>query len=184
MNTNQIATIWQTIGHNTIGTDSQWFWSFAQFVTVLIGLVFIYHQLKLQRMANSLSSLAEFENSWKSQEMMAARQEICGNVCDPKGGGTQSAERISCFFETLGLYLSRKVFDRAIIWELYSYYVEHYWPILKPKITEMRKGDPTIYTAFEALHDKMRVFSEKRGAPSHEKSPEMLLEFAKSELEK
>jgi len=183
MNTNQVASIWHTIGHNIIGNDSQWFWAFAQFLTVLIGLVFIYHQLKLQRMANSLSSLAGFETSWKSPEMFAARRETCQNFCEPKKGGTQSAERIAGFFETLGLYHERKVFSTDLIWELYSFYVENYWPILKPKIVEMRKGDSTIYTAFEQLYENTKAFSRKRGAPYDSKSQQVLIDFAKSELE-
>lgn len=183
MKTNQITSVWDTIGKNVIGNDSQWLWSFAQFLTVLIGLFFIYHQIKLQRMANSLSSLTAFEDGWKATEMYAARQETCKNFGENRKGGIQSAERIACFFETLGLYHERKVFETLLIWELYSSYVEHYWPILKPRIVEMRQADCTIYTAFEALYDAMNSISRKRRAPFGEKSRAQLLEFAASELE-
>ena len=69
--TNSIAI---QILHNVIGNDSQWFWAMAQFFAVAITLGFIWRQIHLQRMGNTLASLAQFESRWTSPEMFEASQ--------------------------------------------------------------------------------------------------------------
>ena len=173
-----------TIKIYTIG-DSQTFWLMVQAIGVISTLVLIWRQIKLQGLGNSISSLTEIEAEWKSDKMAEARREICKCYLDGNAGGIQSAERIACFFETLGLYHQRKMFDTILIWELYSSYVENYWPMLKPRIQKMRDddGDRSIYTQFEGFYDRMRSVSKKQGAPTDVKTPEVLMAFAKWELE-
>jgi hypothetical protein len=183
--TNQTCSILHTFKTYTVG-DPQTFWMMVQAVGVIITLWLIWRQIKLQGVGNSISSLTELESEWKSDKMAEARREICKCYKDGKDGGIQSAERIACFFETLGLYHERKMFDTVLIWELYSSYVENYWPILKPRIEKMRAddGDHSIYTHFEDFYDRMRVESKNHGAPTDVKTPEVLLAFSKWELER
>jgi hypothetical protein len=156
----------------------------AQFLAILISLAFIYRQIRLQRMGNSLTTLAQFETRWTSEEMVQARKTVCTTFRDNERIGVQSAERIASFFEEIGLYVQKKVFDLDLVWELYSTYIEHYWPILEPRMSELRRNDPTVYTNFHMLHKKVKKFSAKRGAPSDSFSREQLLKFAEEELQK
>ena len=179
--TNSIAP---QILHNVIGNDSQWFWAMAQFFAVAITLGFIWRQIHLQRMGNTLSSLAQFETRWTSPEMFAARKAICTAFRDETPYSVQSSERVACFFEEIGLYVSKKVFELDIVWELYSTYIEHYWPILQPRVLDLQKGDPTVYTSFQRLHTEIQKRSKKQGAPSNTFTRDQLLEFAAEELDK
>lgn len=184
MSTNQPTSVWQVITHNTAGNDSAWFWTMVQAIGVILTLYLILRQIRLQRMANTLTTLADFQRRWEANEMSEARKAICKAYREQKPLPVQSAERVSCFFEELGLYRHKKVFDKYTVWELYSYYVEHYWPLLKPRIEDMRKEDKTVYTSFEALHRETKKVSKKRGAPTDAKPPEVLAEFIKEELAK
>jgi hypothetical protein len=156
----------------------------AQFFAVAITLWFIWRQIHLQRMGNTLASLAQFETRWTSPEMFEARKTICKAFQDKTNCSVQSAERVACFFEELGLYVKKKVFELDIVWELYSTYIEHYWPILKSRVEDMQKGDPTVYTSFQTLHKRIQQFSQTQGAPCGTFTREQLLEFAAEELDK
>jgi hypothetical protein len=179
--TNSIAI---QILHNVIGNDSQWFWAMAQFFAVAITLGFIWRQIHLQRMGNTLASLAQFESRWTSPEMFEARKAICTAFRDEAPCSVQSAERVACFFEEIGLYVSKKVFGLDIVWELYSTYVEHYWPMLQPRVLDLQKGDPTVYASFQRLHAEVQKFSKQQGAPFNTFTRDQLLEFAAEELDK
>ena len=135
-------------------------------------------------MGNTLSSLAQFETRWTSPEMFAARKAICTAFRDETPYSVQSSERVACFFEEIGLYVSKKVFELDIVWELYSTYIEHYWPILQPRVLDLQKGDPTVYTSFQRLHTEIQKRSKKQGAPSNTFTRDQLLEFAAEELDK
>lgn len=182
--TNAVNTAVTEILRNLHGNDSQWFWAMAQFVAVLITLMFICRQIRLQRMGNSLTTLAQFASRWSSQEMLEARTAVCRATCDNAPYSSQAAERISSFFEEIGLYVREDVFDLTIVWELYGAYVEHYWPLLRPRIADIQDRDATAYANFEGLHKQIKKLSKKRGAPSEPFSEEQLIEFAREELDR
>jgi hypothetical protein len=156
----------------------------VQAIGIIVTLFCIWKQLKLQSVTNMLSALSEFSKEWWSPEFKAARQEVCKSFREDKRPGSQAAEKICGFFETLGLHQQRKIVDTALLWDLYSYYVEHYWPMLMPVVMEMRQEDKTIFTAFEQFHDDMKMHSIKRDAPRDPKTTEVLKGFAKDELAK
>lgn len=180
--TNQVSSVWHTLKTYTVN-DPQTFWTMVQAVGVIVTLWFIWRQIKLQRVGNSIVSLSEIEDEWRSPVMAEARKEVCKSFCEGREIGSRSAEHVACFFETLGLYHQRKAFDSEVIWELYSSYVEHYWPMLATQISKIRKEDSTAYTHFEAFCTQMRKISKERNAPSN-KSRESLLAFAQKELER
>jgi hypothetical protein len=163
--------------------DPQTFWIMVQAIGILTTLLLIFRQIQLQRLGNSIISLAEIERIWKERDMINARKIICKNFQDNKELEACAAERIASFFEKLGLYHERKIFDSKIIWELYSHYVENYWGILKKEITLMRINidDQTIYTHFEKFFNDMAKISKRRNAPDSRKTKEQLLEFSEQE---
>jgi hypothetical protein len=116
--------------------------------------------------------------------MLKARKAICAAYREGKKCNVQSSEAVASFFEEIGLYVTKKVFEPDIVWDLYSSYIEHYWPMLKSRIEELRRDDPTPYTHFEVLHTKMHKQSVNRRAPSTTPTHEQLLEFTAEELDK
>jgi hypothetical protein len=163
--TNQICPVLHAIKTYTIA-DPQCFWTMVQAVGIVITLLLIWKQMRIQSAANMLRALSDFSKEWWSTELIDARKEVCRSYRDKKSPGDLSAERISGFFETLGLYYKRNMVDSHLAWGLYSYYVEHYWPILQPAIKEMRKTDNTIFTDFEQFHNEMKAVSKRKNAPS------------------
>jgi hypothetical protein len=71
------------------------------------------------------------------------------------------------------------------MWEVQSYYVEHYWPVLEPKIVEFRlkSNDQSWYSNFEYLVGRMEKRSRKNGS-TFKKSDEQLMRFLNGERER
>src|ERR1043165_4608515 len=70
-------TFTQTVLHNLIGNDSQWFWTMAQALVVFISLWFIGKQIRLQGLNNSLGSLEAFRGEWQSEKNEIFRGKVC-----------------------------------------------------------------------------------------------------------
>lgn len=171
---------------NIFGTDSQWFWAMASFFAIAISLGLIYRQIRLQRQANLLHALGEMDKRWDSTDMLAARKQSCNNYLADKLKINAEQGLILGFFEDIGVYFDRKVFDAEAVWDKYSYYIEYYWIMYQPHINEFRGDtkDNTWYEKFEALNKEMEKFSSKKGASVNPKSQDEINKFIQGETGK
>lgn len=155
----------------------------VQAVAVIVSLIFIYRQVRIQRMANSLTTLKEFRERWDSRRLSDARAAVVSAYSSRDKKIDHTEESLLNFFEEMGLNVSRGIFDACSVWETYSYYLEHYWPILLPKVTEMRAAerDGSYFEQAEKLYSKCCAISKKRGAEAA-KTEEQLTRFITGEL--
>ena len=111
--------------------------------------------------------------------MLASRKKACENYLLDQLRIMREQSDVIGFFEDVGVYLEREVFDTESNWDKYSYYIEHYWAMYQPHIMEFRaeSKDPTWYEKFEALKNKMEKFSSKRGLKVVGKTQEELKKF-------
>jgi hypothetical protein len=156
------------------------------FFAIILSLIFIYRQVRYQRYANMLSTLACLDVRWKSAEMINARQHVCKDYKSDEKSISQPEELLLAFFEEVGVYLRRRVLDVSVVWEFYSYYVEHYWVILQPRIREFRTDsqDKSWYSEFEFLAKRLAQHSKKRRASVVEKTEEHIKKFILGEITK
>lgn len=167
-----------------IGVHSEWFWAMGQFFAILISLFLILRQIRIQTNANMLALFSQMEQRWNSEPLQIARHYICSTHGESKRI-TRADEFVLSFFEDLGLYLRKKVLSADLMWEVHSYYVEHYWPVLQPKIEEfrLRSNDQSWYSNFEYLVNQMKRRSQKNGS-TFRKSDEQIARFLKGECER
>jgi len=184
METNMTNRIRQIIFHNVVGHDSEWFWIMVQALAVTVTLIVISRQLKLQRKANVLSSLAALGTRWEHEEMVKCRKNICNAYNAKTDCGIKSTIAVAGFYEEIGLYVKNGMVDAATIWELYGEYIEHYWPILLDRVKEAKSWDKSGFRHFGELHKKCVKLSKKSDPSTAERSPSDLKVFAESELEK
>jgi hypothetical protein len=88
------------------------------------------------------------------------------------------------FFEEMGLYLKKGVLDSESIYEMYCFYIEHYWVFAEPRIKELRaeRKDPTYFDKFELLMHAMKRHSRKRKVPIRDKADSDIRKFIEREL--
>jgi len=177
--------MWNWFSTYIVGPQSQWFWAMASFFAIAISLSLIYRQIRLQRQANLLHTLGEMNKRWNSIEMLEARKHACNNYREDKLRIRAEQGLILDFFEDVGVYLERKVFDVEVVWNKYSYYIEHYWPMYQPHINKFRTEtkDNTWYEKFQALNKEMTKFSSKKGTTVNSKSQDEIEKFIRGETE-
>lgn len=170
-----------------IGPGSEWLWAALQFVVVAISLYGIYQQIKIQSHANMLNAMFALADKWESPRMIEARQKVCIAYKRDRADTSinQQEDRIASFFEEISFFLKKGAFTADAIWEQYSYYVEHYWPMLEPRVRAFRKleRDNTWFENFESLYERMQKIAKKRGVHVVKRDDDDMKKFARGELD-
>ena len=117
--------------------------------------------------------------------MLTARKQACNSFLSDKLRINSAQGDVLGFFEDIGVYLERKVFDTEAVWDKYSYYIENYWAMYQGHINEFRAEtkDNTWYEKFQRLHKDMRSFSKKKGVSVSPKSQDDIGRFIRGELD-
>lgn len=180
-----MTDILESIAGTLFGSESQWFWTMVQAVVVGITLMLIYGQVRIQRHANALVALQKLDERWGSSKMTTCRRKVCESIKAGKLDISHNEEAVLNFFEEMGLHLSKGIFEIDMVWELHSYYIENYWPLLSKKVEEFRKQDrdQSWYKNAQRLFERSRKHSKKMKAPSADKSQADLGRFIKGELD-
>jgi hypothetical protein len=166
------------------GEDSSWVWSMLQFFGLVVSLGFIYYQLKAQVTGNMMQSLVSMADRWDSDHMMAFRRAAASSYLrDDIDLAGVDGEALA-FFEDIGLYYRKRVFTLDVIWERYSYYIEHYWAMYRLHIGRLRErtSDISWFSNFERLHREIVIFGKRAYRLDPTTTPEDVARFAASEL--
>ena len=165
------------------GNDFIWIWSMLQFFAVLIGFCFIIKQISLLREKNMLDALLSLDALWKSESFCVNRKSACEKYPDNMKSINREESMILGFFEDIGVFVKRKVFAKEVIWEKYSYYIDHYWDMYKSHIQAYRDetNDITWFDNFEYLKSIMDELSRQRGLSTVKKTEEEIRKFRSEE---
>ncbi len=167
------------------GPGSEWFWQMLQCAIVIITGLLVVRQIQLQGDSHIVNSFAMLHERWNSQMMLKARRLVCENYRPDNKNIDQPAFQIGAFFEEVGIYCRRGRLNKHLVWELYSFEVEHYWPILENNVLSLRKsfkGDNTYYHHFERLHTELLSMNGNKGATTQKKTQEDVRDFIEFEL--
>jgi len=165
------------------GVNSSWFWSMCQFIIITITLIMVYNQLKSQRKSNMLQTLHKCDDKWDSTAMLKRRSIVASGYASSSLEMNEEVILVINFFEDLGMYFKEGLISKSIIWNSYSYQIEHYWPLLKPRIDEFqaKNNDNSFGEQFKNLHKAMQKYSSSKKLPTLPLSNNQLVSFAKHE---
>jgi hypothetical protein len=154
-------------------------------VVLIITAGAIYYQSHIQKNGIVLQSLNNFREHWYNASMIKFRQETCKRYEEGNKKIGFCEGEVLGFFEELGLLVRKRLFSIDFIWETYSYFIEHYWDMLKDNINEYRKSteDNSWYENFEDLKNKMESYSKKKHCPVSPKTEHDIKKFVKGERE-
>lgn len=178
-------TWWQILLKNILGQESSWFWTMVQAIIVGITLLFIYSQVRIQRYTNMLTTLNSLIERWNSEIITKARIITCQQyLANQKKVEDINIVRVLNFFEELGLYYKKKVFDTDVLWSMFALQVENYWSVLSPMIHEYRaeEKDKTYYEDFEYMKNEFEKYSRKRGLNIVDKTGDQIREYAEKQI--
>jgi hypothetical protein len=132
----------------------------ATCVLVIGTLVAVHWQVQAQREANAVAVLLHLIETWDGEHMRKNRENLKVHLQSKSPVGAIKVGKlmtpVANYFELVGFLTRRRVLDEEMVWSAFSYYAVLYFAALKPRIDDERKHDPTLYTDFEWLHEKIQ----------------------------
>lgn len=151
-----------------IGPGSEWFWTAAQFVAVVISLVAIYGQLKAQSGANFVQRMEALQARWDSPRMAYCRLELALHLRyqEPDPACYLKAMPLLDFFADL---YNMEVEGHIRINEIAANWnrsIQEWVAFTEALVRDRREAtnNPLIYD-LEPLLEKLRGWEKKRGMP-------------------
>lgn len=145
--------------------ENEWVWHPVQATLVVVGFYLVSRQLRLARDQNSISHLNYFREVWNSDPLLRARLAVAEKT-DQENSDLEGYEDVlATFMEDLGAAISVGQVNTEHVWSYYSYYIDGYWLLMKPKVIFYRKhtSDPSYFEGFEALHRLSEKVARRHG---------------------
>ncbi len=176
----------QVFAFAIVGAESEWFWMMCQVFIVLFTFAFVLRQLKLQNDSHLVNSFDILNKRWNSETMLKARRMVCEQYEKDHDGVSGSMEYVCLFFEELGTFTASKVLNIDLVWEIYSFEIEHYWVIANDDIIDFRQNqnDNSFYYHFERLYCRILELSAAKKVPSSKRTRKEVKQFIEEELKK
>lgn len=98
-----------------IGPGSEWFWSMAQFVVVVVTLLGIYYQYRQQRSANAVEHWNRILAEWSSEPRLRIRLKAARAIKAGLPPPLIAMQEIGNFWESVGSFVRRGHIDAHIV---------------------------------------------------------------------
>ncbi len=156
---------WQ--GSAIFGPGSEWFWSMAQLIVVVITLLGIYRQLHAQASANALGRLEALTGRWESRLLTLARvrSAIALRYGERQPGMSQDMARIANFFTDLANLHEAGHITMKEIDDGWGTSIQVWTALFRDPIQEEREIDPTVglYDGLDDLAARLHARRLARG---------------------
>ena len=175
-----------TNGLSLVGPGSEWFWTALSAIAVIVSLLAIYRQIRLQTDVKETQQLNELAKDWESERIQRLRLAVFLGVKDGKPvREIGAAWRIAGFWDLVGGLARAGHVSSDMISETLGGDVVFWWANLSPFIREVRieRGVPTGFEHFEWLADRMRRSRHDHSHNEKPLTPERLDEFISDERE-
>lgn len=161
-----------------------WFWAAIQAGGLLITLVLILRQIRLQTSTHTVQTLEAIHQRWNEESMLRARYAVCDRYLKSEHSFDSIGQFITEYMEELGIYLKLQAITPDAMWDTYSWYIEHYYSMFKNDISKERieTKEQHLYESFESLFIQLKAISSKKGAPDANRTTEALRRFAEDEV--
>lgn len=161
---------WQ--GSAIFGPGSEWFWSMAQFIVVVVTLFGIYRQLHAQASGNALGRLEALAGRWESRLLTLARvhSALSLRYGERQPGMTHEMQRIANFFTDLANLHEEGHISMKEIDDNWGMSIQVWTALLRDPIKEQRQieGDPNFFRGLDDLANALHGRRLARGGQALE----------------
>ena len=135
----------------------------------VIAVGFSYQAAKYQWLSTSATLLTSFTTSYDSAEMRAARKSFAEKLLDDDERqriDLASSEKVLEFFEEIGYLTRRKVLDKGMVWNHFSWFLERYYQAVTkhPSMLERTREEQrssAIYQEVDWLYYELKKIDRK-----------------------
>jgi hypothetical protein len=151
-------------------------------ITGVWALVYARQQLKQaresERVQHLLRFVEQFDNAPFANIRKALAEKRIKGIDDPP-----ELDNVLNFFETIGLLVKRGYLDAHDVWSSFSYWIFCIFADGRETIEQEQKEDPTYYSDFTGLVEKLEGIEKAEHGLSGRPSKEDITEFWQYELE-
>jgi len=157
-----------TNGLVIFGQGSEWFWSMAQFLVVVVTLVGIYRQLSIARSANAFEQINKISNEWASERNTRYRLDVLVALrdgTDPAHVPFGAAASLGDYWDNVAALVRAGHVHRRLVYANLGIDIPLWWATLAPfeRRYRIESGDPTGGVHFEWLAGVMAEMARKAG---------------------
>lgn len=155
-------------GSALFGPGSEWFWSMASFVVVVVSLGGIYRQLRAQGAANAVQRIESLQGTYDSERMAYMRLVLALDLrYEPRSDRTyEKARPLLDFFANLDDLNEAGYLSVAEISNSWGRAIQIWSALLAPTVQRQRELEdaPNLYDASRLLAT-LGAFQARRGIP-------------------
>ena len=149
--------------------------------TAAWALVYARQQLRQVQESEQVQHLLRFVEQFDTEPLVNSRKSLAEKrlkgVDDPP-----ELDNILNFFETIGLLVKRGYLDAHDVWAMFSYWMFSVFADFPDSIEQERKEDPTFYSDFATLVERLRIIETAEHGLSDRPSRDDIEEFWRYEL--
>lgn len=151
-------------------------------MTGIVALVYAGRQLRQARESAKIQHLLGLITQFENDPLVGIRKTLAEkrlkDVPEP-----QQMDNILNFFETVGLLVRKNYLDLHDVWSSFSYWMFNMYADFREYIDQEQKNDPTYYSDFSTLVERLRTVERKEHGNSDRPSKEDVRGFWKEESE-
>jgi hypothetical protein len=150
------------------GPGSEWFWSMASFVVVVVSLGGIYRQLRAQGSANAVQRIESLQGKYDSERMAYARLALALDLKYEEGSGRtfEKGRPLLDFFANVDDLYGAGYLSVEEIASSWGRSIQIWTALLAPTVEHQREleGVPDLYDT-SRLSSALVALEAKRGTP-------------------
>lgn len=136
------------------------FGSIGTFVGVFVAAGAIFYQGYLARRAARLDNIWRLMEQWDTDKMWMMRVKAAREI--QKREPTKEMTDLLGFFEHIGYLLRKRWIDTESAWVMFSDWAIPYWQAANYAIEEDQRRDPTLWTEFGYLNERLVEFNKRK----------------------
>ncbi len=141
-------------GSSLLGPSSEWFWTMLSTIAVIVSLLAIFRELRLQTAVKETQQVNEVLSEWESERLSRQRLRLYEGIRDGEPTITiNAAWRIAAFWEKVGSLVRVGHMDREMLIDNGGSDSVMFWVLLGDFVHEARRerSTPTAFENFEWL---------------------------------
>ncbi len=163
--------------------DGICFWGAMQILALLVSLLLVLRQVRLQNKVHLITSVNILLTKWRSEMYLKARRHVCENYSPDRTEFDHASSLVAGFFEEIGVYWKKGVIDEDILWEFFSDQTVSYWAILKNQLLTIRKElDDSFFNNFISFYQRVQIICKKKKLPHSDLTAEEISKVIKGEM--
>ena len=151
-------------------------------LTGVAALRFAWSQLRQAHEQTKVQHLVQFDRQFSSEPFITYRCELAKKKLAGKDEPSELYVILD-FFETVGLLVRRGYLDPADVWSTFGYAVIILFADSREPVRDLQQDDPTNYSDFTSLAQRMREIERAEGGSSEYPSAEEIQDFWQTERE-